>query len=110
MNSKRNISIVGGAGHVGFPLGLMLSSKGYKVSLIDKHVEIKRSYLPNEWFCKYDVDDYLKLQKQWMKYVDSTSIFYIDNEFDERIKMVHFSNYLNQQHKHNDAWIKTYWK
>ena len=39
MNSKRNISIVGGAGHVGFPLGLMLSSKGYKVSLIDKHVE-----------------------------------------------------------------------
>ena len=79
-------------------------------NFIDKHVEIKRSYLPNEWFCKYDVDDYLKLQKQWMKYVDSTSIFYIDNEFDERIKMVHFSNYLNQQHKHNDAWIKTYWK
>ena len=39
MNSKRNISIVGGAGHVGFPLGLMLSSKGYKVSLIDKHVK-----------------------------------------------------------------------
>jgi UDP-N-acetyl-D-mannosaminuronic acid dehydrogenase len=39
MNSKRNISIIGGAGHVGFPLGLMLSSKGYKVSLIDKHVE-----------------------------------------------------------------------
>ena len=79
-------------------------------NFIDKHVEIKRSYLPNEWFCKYDVDDYHKLQKQWMKYVDSTSIFYIDNEFDERIKMVHFSNYLNQQHKHDDPWIKTYWK
>ena len=33
---KRNISIIGGAGHVGFPLGLILSSKGFKVSLIDK--------------------------------------------------------------------------
>ena len=39
MDSKRNISIVGGAGHVGFPLGLILSSKGFKVSLIDKHLK-----------------------------------------------------------------------
>ena len=36
MNSERNISIIGGAGHVGFPLGLIFSSKGFKVSLIDK--------------------------------------------------------------------------
>jgi len=34
--NKRNISIIGGAGHVGFPLGLIFSSKGFKVSLIDK--------------------------------------------------------------------------
>ena len=37
MNNKSNISIIGGAGHVGFALGLLLSSKGFKVSLIDKH-------------------------------------------------------------------------
>ena len=37
MNSERNISIIGGAGHVGFPLGLIFSSKGFNVSLIDKH-------------------------------------------------------------------------
>ena len=37
MNIKRNISIIGGAGHVGFPLGLIFSSKGFKVSLIDIH-------------------------------------------------------------------------
>ena len=36
MSFKRNISIIGGAGHVGFPLGLIFGSKGYKVSLIDK--------------------------------------------------------------------------
>ena len=39
MNIKRNISIVGGAGHIGFPLGLIFSSKGFKVCLIDKHTE-----------------------------------------------------------------------
>ena len=37
MNSKSNISIIGGAGHVGFPLGLIFSSKGFNVSLIDKN-------------------------------------------------------------------------
>ena len=43
MNIKSNISIIGGAGHVGFALGLIFSSKGFKVSLIDKHkLNIKR--------------------------------------------------------------------
>ena len=37
MSTKRNISIIGGAGHIGFPLGLILGSKGFKVSLIDKN-------------------------------------------------------------------------
>jgi len=37
MLNKRNISIIGGAGHVGFGLGLVFSTKGFKVSLIDKH-------------------------------------------------------------------------
>jgi len=38
MNKERNISIIGGAGHVGFPLGLIFSSKGFKVNLIDKNL------------------------------------------------------------------------
>ena len=33
------VSIVGGAGHVGTPLGLALSSRGYNVILIDKNKE-----------------------------------------------------------------------
>ena len=39
MNSKRHISIIGGAGRVSFPLGLIFSSKGFKVSLIDNDLE-----------------------------------------------------------------------
>ncbi len=33
--NKKHISIIGGAGHVGFPLGLAFGSKNYKVNLID---------------------------------------------------------------------------
>ena len=34
---KNNICVIGGAGHVGAPLGLVFSSKGYNVTLIDKN-------------------------------------------------------------------------
>ena len=37
MINQNFVSIVGGAGHVGAPLGLALSSKGYEVILIDKN-------------------------------------------------------------------------
>jgi len=39
MNNNRKISIIGGAGHVGFPLGLIFSANGYNVNLIDKNRE-----------------------------------------------------------------------
>jgi len=37
MLKKNKISVIGGAGHVGAPLGLVFSSKGYEVTLIDKN-------------------------------------------------------------------------
>ena len=40
MINKREISIIGGSGHVGFPLGLVFSSSGFKVKLIDKNQKI----------------------------------------------------------------------
>ena len=50
MNSGNFVSIVGGVGHVGAPLGLALSSKGYNVILIDKNKEntkkINRGEMP----------------------------------------------------------------
>ncbi len=38
MLNKRKISIIGGAGHVGFPLGLIFSSKDFSVNLIDNNL------------------------------------------------------------------------
>ncbi len=33
--SEKHISIIGGAGHVGLPLGLAFATKNFKVHLID---------------------------------------------------------------------------
>ena len=33
--SEKHISIIGGAGHVGLPLGLAFAAKNFKVHLID---------------------------------------------------------------------------
>ena len=35
--NHKEISIIGGAGHVGFPLGLVFATKNFKVNLIDKN-------------------------------------------------------------------------
>ena len=37
MSFNKSISIIGGAGHVGFPLGLAFANKNYNVSLIDRN-------------------------------------------------------------------------
>ena len=39
MLKKNYVCVIGGAGHVGAPLGLALSSKGYNVILIDKNTK-----------------------------------------------------------------------
>ena len=37
---KNKISIIGGAGHVGFPLGLAFANKNLKVNLIDTNTQL----------------------------------------------------------------------
>lgn len=47
--NKQNISIIGGAGHVGFPLGLAFAEKNFKVDLVDlnlKNLEMINSGKP----------------------------------------------------------------
>ena len=47
--NKKTISIVGGAGHVGFPLGLAFASKNFKIDLVDinaKNLQKIRSGVP----------------------------------------------------------------
>ena len=39
---NKKISIIGGAGHVGMPLGLKFAQKGYKVVAIDKNKSLNK--------------------------------------------------------------------
>tara|TARA_B110000263_G_scaffold34217_1_gene25910 strand:+ start:795 stop:1976 length:1182 start_codon:yes stop_codon:yes gene_type:complete len=39
MIKKNRVCIIGGAGHIGAPLGVVLSSKGYNVALVDKNIK-----------------------------------------------------------------------
>ena len=46
----KNISIIGGVGHVGLPLGIMFAKKNFNVSLIDKDIKniqkVKKGEMP----------------------------------------------------------------
>ena len=42
MNNKFDVSVVGGAGHIGLPLSLFLSSFGHDVTIIDTN-KVNRS-------------------------------------------------------------------
>ena len=47
---KNNITILGGAGHIGLPLALLFSEQGYKVNILDKNrknlAKIKQKIMP----------------------------------------------------------------
>ena len=50
MPTDPNISIIGGVGHVGLPLGIMFAKKNFNVSLIDKDIKniqkVKKGEMP----------------------------------------------------------------
>ena len=50
MKFEKNISIIGGAGHVGFPLALSFTQKNYNVNLVDLNTDalkkIEKGELP----------------------------------------------------------------
>ncbi len=61
MDRKKNISIIGGAGHVGFPLGLAFSSKNFTVNLIDKNLNyLKKIHNGNPPFLEEGSEKLLK--------------------------------------------------
>ena len=65
MLNKRKISIIGGAGHVGYPLGLIFSSKGFEVNLIDKN--LKNSKKINSGISPFLEEGSKALLKQMLK-------------------------------------------
>jgi UDP-N-acetyl-D-mannosaminuronic acid dehydrogenase len=65
MIKKNYICIFGGTGHVGAPLGLALSSKGYNVALIDKNIKYIKKI--NQGIMPFVEEGCAKLLKKMIK-------------------------------------------
>tara|TARA_B100001057_G_scaffold399508_1_gene410428 strand:- start:691 stop:1434 length:744 start_codon:yes stop_codon:yes gene_type:complete len=78
-------------------------------NFIDMHVSDNRYWFPMKWFAKYSLDEYRKIQSNWHNEVNNEDPYYIDNQFSESIKMIHFSNSNNMIENYKDSWIKKYW-
>ncbi len=61
---KSDVSVVGGAGHIGLPLSCYIASKGHKVTIIDTNEDVlknlKNDNLP---FSEVNLEEYWKLAK-----------------------------------------------
>ena len=59
-----DVSVVGGAGHIGFPLSCYIASKGHKVTIVDTNEDVlknlKNDNLP---FSEVNLEEYWKLAK-----------------------------------------------
>ena len=80
MDRKKNISIIGGAGHVGFPLGLAFSSKNFTVNLIDKNLNyLKKIHNGNPPFLEEGSEKLLKSVLKKKKIILSSKIEDVKN-------------------------------
>ena len=50
---------------------------------------IPRSYLPRHWFGKYNEKVIDHTRRKYVEEVDSYGMYFLDGEFDNKIKMVH---------------------
>ena len=77
-------------------------------NFIDETV-ISKSWLPMDSFGKYTSEYINFINQQWWKEVSMYDSYFIDNEFAESVKMVHFADRDNMIHEYKDEWIKKYW-
>ena len=54
MKKKNNISIIGGAGHIGLPLGVLLATKNFNINLIDKNSNALKKVKAGNFIYKED--------------------------------------------------------
>ena len=78
-------------------------------NFIHNHAK-QKEWLPMEWFAKYETGFDRKIQTNWHQDVNSLEPFFLDGEFAESIKMVHFTDATNMIHNYTESWIQDFWK
>jgi len=79
-------------------------------NFIHQHAGDNRHWFSERWFGKYEEKDMDKIQLQWLEEVDAYDPFYIGEEFNEDVKIVHFSNSENKMENYNMKWLSENWK
>lgn len=78
-------------------------------NFIHQHAGDNRYWFPMEWFGKYNTDDLDVIQRRWLEQVNPFEPFYMDDEFADSIKLMHFASSHNMAHKHNIGIVRQYW-
>ena len=60
-------------------------------NFVHEELDIPRSYLPRHWFGKYNDKVIEHTRKKYVEEVDSYGMYFLDGEFDSKIKMVHYA-------------------
>ena len=77
-------------------------------NFIDLIIGPERYWFPKQWFAKYHEPEMEKIRKNWKKRVSPNPLL-IHDEWDDEIKMIHFSNAENIIENSSESWIEDFW-
>lgn len=71
----------------------------------------KVTTMPGEWVCKltHDEDNNEKIQRRYVKKFGEHYLI-LGDEFNPKVKIVHFANPNNDVHNSKHKWLKDFWK
>lgn len=78
-------------------------------NFVNEFVSIKRSYLPENWFAKYDPSLVTFMNSLWKQKGMEDDYYQFDGHFSPSIKMVHFADTNNMIHEYDEPWIQNTW-
>ena len=91
-------------------LGLAEGPVNGEQNFIHEHAGDNRFWFNERWFGKYEEKDIDKIQMQWIEEVDRYDPFYLGGEFNEDVKIIHFSNSENKMENYQLKWLREHWR
>lgn len=77
-------------------------------NFVNQHLTNMRSWLPQEWFGKYDPSCIGSIQKKFEERI-AVAPFFDGNNFYPTFRLIHFANPNNKMSNVESAWLREYW-
>jgi hypothetical protein len=80
-------------------------------NFINDNTQLQFKFFPPEWFGKYttSLHEMWHIQRNWRVKVNERDPYYLGSDFNESVKIVHFSNAENLIDDYNEEWISSNW-